>query len=244
SISYFLTSTANKEINLRRINHYDDFIKPKNGHPSLRIIADDKFMKDESLALVTTRKNHLSYNISSFSNENCIQVAPGNYSFVHGEKVISNITLMPVTIYTLVIRNNDSYGPESKLYATDEGNYLHILWQTPQYLFMILPDVIFIATTIEFSYTEVSQHAPPRIKSFISACYSMTQSIGNLVVVIISALSFHKQVHEYLFFSGLMLANTLLLTYLSCNYKYKSFRQQLTENGDSAENLATNQNEL
>lgn len=240
SISYFFTSTANKEIKLRRINHYDDFIKPKNGHPSLRIITDDNFMKDESLALVTTRKNHLSYNISSFSNENFIQVASGNYSFVHGEKVISNITLMPVTIYTLVIRNNDSYGPESKLYATDEGNYLHILWQTPQYLFMILADVIFIATTIEFSYTE----APPRIKSFISACYSMTQSIGNLVVVIISALSFHKQVHEYLFFSGLMLANTLLLTFLSCNYKYKSFRQRLTENGDSEENLATNQNEL
>jgi len=36
--------------------------------------------------------------------------------------------------------------------------------------------------------------APPRIKSFISACYSMTQSIGNLVVVVVSALSFHKQV--------------------------------------------------
>lgn len=52
------------------------------------------------------------------------------------------------------------------------------------------------------------------------------------------------QVHEYLFFSGLMLANTLLLTYLSCNYKYKSFRQRLTENGDSEEDLATNQNEL
>jgi len=52
------------------------------------------------------------------------------------------------------------------------------------------------------------------------------------------------QVHEYLFFSGLMLANTLLLTYLSYNYKYKSYRQRLTENGDSEENLATNQNEL
>lgn len=52
------------------------------------------------------------------------------------------------------------------------------------------------------------------------------------------------QVHEYLFFSGLMLANTLLLTYLSYNYKYKSFRQRLTDNEDIDENLATNQNEL
>jgi len=42
--------------------------------------------------------------------------------------------------------------------------------------------------------------APPRIKSFISACYAMTQSVGNLVVVIVSALSFRKQVR--LLYSG------------------------------------------
>ncbi|XP_029345398.1 peptide transporter family 1 [Acyrthosiphon pisum] len=152
---------------------------------------------------------------------------------------------MPATIYTLVIRRNDggSHGIESKLYATDEGNYLHILWQTPQYVCMIVADVIFIATSIEFSFTE----APPRIKSFISACYSMTQSIGNLVVVVISALSFHKQVHEYLFFSGLMLADTLLLAYLSYNYKYKAFRQRLNDSNDDHDdddNVVTSQSGL
>lgn len=45
---------------------------------------------------------------------------------------------------------------ESKLYATDKGNYLHMLWQIPQYGCMIVADVIFIATTIEFSFTEVN----------------------------------------------------------------------------------------
>ncbi|XP_060839688.1 peptide transporter family 1-like isoform X3 [Rhopalosiphum padi] len=114
SISYFLTSTANKEVKLRRINHYDDFIKPKNGHPSLRIITDD-INKNESLALVAAGKNHLSYNISSFSNENFIQVAFGNYNVVHGEGLISNINLMPATIYTLVVRNDDSHGPSRHL---------------------------------------------------------------------------------------------------------------------------------
>ncbi|XP_016655927.1 uncharacterized protein LOC107882297 [Acyrthosiphon pisum] len=89
--------------------------------------------------------------------------------------------------------------------------------------------------------------APPRIKSFISACYSMTQPVGNLVVVVVSALSFHKQVHEYLFFSGLMLANTLLLAYLSYNYKYKAFRQRLNDNDDDHggdDDLITNQSGL
>ncbi|XP_029345397.1 peptide transporter family 1 isoform X2 [Acyrthosiphon pisum] len=247
SISYFLTSNSeNKEVKLRRIDHYDDFIKPKNGHPSLRIIIGDDIEKNGSLALVLSRKNHLSYNISSFTNENFIQVAFGNYNLVHDEgRISSNINLMPATIYTLVIRrnDNDSQGLESKLYATDEGNYLHILWQTPQYLCMILADVMFIATSIEFMYTQ----APPRIKSFMSACYLMTHSIGNLVVVVVSALSFRKQEHEYLFFSGLMLADTLLLAYLSYNYKYKAFEQRLNDNNDDqddVDNVVTNQSEL
>ncbi|KAL5234282.1 hypothetical protein ACI65C_001692 [Semiaphis heraclei] len=246
SISYFLTSSsANKEIKLRRINHYDNFIKPKNGHPNLRIVIADDIENDGSLALVTAGKNHLSYNISSFANEYFKQVAFGNYSLVHGgQRISSNINLKPATIYTLIIRRSDgdSHGPESKLYATDKGNYLHILWQTPQYMFMIVADVIFVATSIEFSFTE----APPRIKSFISACYLMTQAVGNLVVVIVSALSFRKQVHEYLFFSGLMLADTLLLAYLSNNYKYKAFRQQLSDDNDKNDDntIVTNQSEL
>ncbi|XP_060881266.1 peptide transporter family 2-like isoform X2 [Metopolophium dirhodum] len=243
SISYFLTSSSiNKEVHLRRIDHYDDFTKSKNGHPSLRIIVDDDIEMDGSLMLVNAQKNQLSYNISSFTNENFIQVAFGNYNLVHGEgRISSNINLIPATIYTLVIRRNDgdSQGLESKLYATDEGNYLHILWQTPQYLCMIVADVIFIATSIELTFTQ----APPRIKSFMSACYSMTHSVGNLVVVVISALSFRKQVHEYLFFSGLMLADTFLLAYLSYNYKYKAFRQRLDDNNDD-DNVVTNQSEV
>lgn len=37
----------------------------------------------------------------------------------------------------------------------NEGNYIHILWQLPQYLFMIIADVIFTVTSIEFSWTKV-----------------------------------------------------------------------------------------
>ncbi|XP_025190320.1 peptide transporter family 1-like isoform X2 [Melanaphis sacchari] len=114
SISYFLTSSK-KEVKLRRINHYDDFIKPKNGYPSLRIITDDDIKKDESIVLVTTGKNHLSYNISSFANENFKQVAFGNYSLVHRGGLVSNIYLMPATIYTLVIRNDHDHGPSKHL---------------------------------------------------------------------------------------------------------------------------------
>ncbi|VVC33645.1 Proton-dependent oligopeptide transporter family,Major facilitator superfamily domain [Cinara cedri] len=126
---------------------------------------------------------------------------------------------------------------ESELYATDRGNYLHIVWQVPQYLCMVIAEVTFIVTTVEFSYTQ----APPRIKSFVSACYSLTQSIGNLLVVIsVSALSFNNQVHEYLFFAGIMLVDTLLLVYLGSNYKYKSFEQQIDDDCNDGFNVNKN----
>lgn len=37
----------------------------------------------------------------------------------------------------------------------DEGNYVHILWQFPQYICMIMADVIFIVKTTEFVFYEV-----------------------------------------------------------------------------------------
>lgn len=44
--------------------------------------------------------------------------------------------------------------------------------------------------------------------------------------------------HEYLFFTGLMFADTLLLAYLSSNYTYKSFKQRL--NDDETKNIDAN----
>ncbi|VVC33646.1 Proton-dependent oligopeptide transporter family,Major facilitator superfamily domain [Cinara cedri] len=243
-ISYFLTPTLNNEVLLRRINDYDDLRKPKNGYPSLRFIISDDIKKNESFALVINeKKSLLSYNMSSFANEHFKQVKLGNYNLTHGEEVISsNIHFIPATIYTLIL-NNNSLTMESSLYTTNSGNYLHIFWQLPQYAFIILSDVIFIATAIEFTFTE----APPRIKSFISACYSITQSFGNLLVVFISVLSFKEQMHEYLFFSGLMFADTLLLAYLGYNYKYKAYKQRPNDDAENNENdtkLKANNNEF
>lgn len=83
---------------------------------------------------------------------------------------------------------------------------------------MITADVIFVVTTLEFSFTE----APINIKSFISAISLLTTALGNLVVIIISTISIKNQAHEYLLYSGLMLADTLLLAYFSMVYRSKN----------------------
>lgn len=42
------------------------------------------------------------------------------------------------------------------LKSKDEGNYIRMLWQLPQYFCMITADVIFVMTTAEFAFTEVN----------------------------------------------------------------------------------------
>lgn len=49
--------------------------------------------------------------------------------------------------------------------------------------------------------------------------------------------------HEYLFFSGLMLVDMLLLIYMSYNYKYKDFKQRINDDeGDKSD--TRNENEI
>jgi len=59
--------------------------------------------------------------------------------------------------------------------------------------------------------------APPRLKSFISACHLMTQSVGNLLVIVVSALSFRKQVR--LLYSALSKMLSKILMHLLLSYR-------------------------
>ncbi|VVC33647.1 Proton-dependent oligopeptide transporter family,Major facilitator superfamily domain [Cinara cedri] len=223
SISYLLTRTLNNDTILRSINNHDDLKKSKNGNPRLRILMNNNLKTDRFFELTIPGKKYFTpYQVSSFASEHFKEVAIGNYTLRRGGEVIStNIRLMPATIYTLLI-HNDSRKLESKLFASDRGNHLHVLWQLPQYVFIVFASTIFFSTSVQFSFTE----APLRIKSFIAACSFLAHSAGNLIVVLTSSLSIEQQVHEYLFFTGLMFLDTLLLAYLSSNYKYKTFKQR------------------
>jgi len=68
---------------------------------------------------------------------------------------------------------------------------------------------------------------------------TLKKYLFTLLYTIINYILF--QVHEYLFFSGLMLADAFLFAYLSYNYKYKAFRQRLNDDDD---NVVKNQSEL
>ncbi|XP_050436409.1 peptide transporter family 1-like isoform X2 [Adelges cooleyi] len=218
SISYHFTRLENKAI-LRRASQQDNLFKSKSGKPSLRIFVDGDMAKTE-LFVLTNTKEYISYryNISSASLTNFKQVLHGKYDLIHNGVVIqADLNFIPTTFYTLLIHTNNQR-MDSKLFATDVGNYMHILWQTPQFICILIGEVIFLKTSAEFSFLE----APPNLVTFVSACSLITNSVGNLLIVFISTLSLENLVHEYILYSCMMIVNMAVLIYLSSNYVYST----------------------
>ncbi|XP_025204920.1 peptide transporter family 1-like isoform X2 [Melanaphis sacchari] len=218
--SYHLVYLNTNTIKLNQVGIPEHLVKEKFGNPNLRILIDYTFNFDDNITLTSVDKNSFtSYPLSLFRGMNFNAVKVGKYNLVYNGKLLSipPMDIIPATFYTLTIqRNGDKM--DVRLFTEHEGNYIHILWQLPQYVCMIIADVIFVVTTTEFSFTE----APINMKSFISAISLFTTALGNFLVVIISSISIKNQVHEYLLYSGLMLVDTLLLAYFSVVYQNKN----------------------
>ncbi|VVC33648.1 Hypothetical protein CINCED_3A018729 [Cinara cedri] len=229
-VSYYLTRPNPNVIALNRVGIYDRLIKDKFGNPYLRFLLDYNFDFDDDITLRNVDSSDI-YQLSAFRGSNFSTVTKGKYKLVHnGEMLPMTIDLIPATIYTLTVQRNKNK-MDVKLFAMYEGNYVHILWQVPQYICMIMADVIFVVTCLEISFIE----APVNIRSFISAVSLLTTALGNLLVVIISAISIKNQAHEYFLYSGLMFVDALLLAYFSVVYRGK-----MTEKHDIVKPLNRN----
>ncbi|XP_025204978.1 peptide transporter family 1-like [Melanaphis sacchari] len=220
-VSYHLARLNPNKIALNRVGVYDSLVKEKFGYPNFRIVSDYTFdFDDNNITLTKTDHNSLkSYSLSLFKGRNFNTIMVGKYNIFYNGKMLPTPTMeiIPATFYTLTLqRNGDQM--DVRLFIKDEGNYIHIMWQLPQYLFMSLADIIFIVTVIKFAFTE----APINMKSFVAAVSLSTMAFGNLLVIIISTMSIKNQAREFLLYSGLMLADTLLLAYFSVIYRSKN----------------------
>lgn len=219
-ISYHLARLNNNTIALNRVGVFDSLVKEKFGYPNLRILFDYTFDFVDNITLNKADHNSLtSYSISSFRGMNFSTIKVGKYNIFYNGQMLPTPTLdiIPATFYTLTLqRNGDKM--DVRLFTQDEGNYIHIIWQLPQYLFISIADIIFEVTVLKFAFTE----APKSMKSSTAAISLSTIALGNLLVVIISTISIKNQAHEFLLYSGLMFADTLLLAYFSVTYRSKN----------------------
>lgn len=73
-----------------------------------------------------------------------------------------------------------------KLITVTKPNSISMLWLLPQYFIITAAEILFSITGLEFSYSQ----APVSMKSVLTAAFLLTDSFGNLLVVVIEALKF------------------------------------------------------
>ena len=87
----------------------------------------------------------------------------------------------------------------------DRGDTVGIAWQIVPYIVLEAGEVLVSATALEFAFGQ----APPAMKSTIMSFWFLTSSIGNFLVVVITALNENyvkaKGATEFAFYAVLML---------------------------------------
>lgn len=98
-----------------------------------------------------------------------------------------------------------------------EKNFINILWMFPQYIVIVMGEILIYTANLSFSYTE----APASMKSVVLSCMYLTVAGGCLIVIAISGIAFFEsQAVEFLFFAGVVLVDALLLGFIATRYKY------------------------
>lgn len=131
--------------------------------------------------------------------------------------------------------------PNDPVCAGDDSccveNCVSVFWQIPQYVIITAGEVLFSVTGLEFG-TDRRGHsfvltlplvliaysqAPQSMKGVCSAAWLFTVAIGNLLVILVSALKlFGDQATEFFVYAGLMVLVVGIFALLASKYVYVS----------------------
>ncbi|XP_067640961.1 peptide transporter family 1 isoform X2 [Eurosta solidaginis] len=153
-----------------------------------------------------------------------VRTATQVVSVVHGanelrvaNRKIAMIDTKGGGVYALLVQGNSNAGYTAKSYVVTSPNSIHITWQLPQIIVITAAEIMFSVTGLEFSYTQ----APSSMTSVLQACWLLTVSIGNMLVVVIAELKFFEsQAAEFALFAGLMVVDIFIFILLAIPYKY------------------------
>lgn len=97
-----------------------------------------------------------------------------------------------------------------------QQNTVSVLWQVPQNMALSAGFVMFSVVGFSFSF----EQAPKRMKTVVQGCFSLTITIGNLLLAIISSFQmFEFDSYRFIFYEILMLASILIFVVLANRYK-------------------------
>lgn len=101
-------------------------------------------------------------------------------------------------------------------------NQISILWQIPQFFFLMMGEVLLSIPGLQFAFTQ----APDYMQSILTAFWFVNNAIGNLIVVLITVVITElntttiNQICEFFIYAGLMFLAIGIFSYFSSKYKY------------------------
>ncbi|XP_036338588.1 peptide transporter family 1-like [Rhagoletis pomonella] len=206
--SYYISDEGMQEF-------FDSSAKPKLGSSMVRVLLN--VPANESAITLTVDEAETPMPLVLHSVTQVVYVAPGETKLQLANKQITSINTKSGGVYALLVQGNTIDGFNSKLHAIAQSNRIHIMWQLPQIIVMTAAEIMFSITGLEFSYTQ----APPSMTSILQACWLLSISIGNLLVVVIAELKlFKSQAAEFALFAAIMIVDMLIFILLAIPYKY------------------------
>lgn len=95
-------------------------------------------------------------------------------------------------------------------------NTVSIWWQVPQIVVITAAEIFFAITCLSFAF----EQAPKSMKSVVQACYLLTMAIGDLILIVFSAIPmFQFLSSKFILFEGLMLFDMMIFVMLAYRYK-------------------------
>ncbi|XP_014274043.1 peptide transporter family 1 isoform X2 [Halyomorpha halys] len=226
--SYMLL-IENNNLSLTQLNMTEgnnEMIKSQTSTPKLKILYTGV---DQLSILAKTTDNIRNFTIDYGSHQSKQITMPlfGWYSITVNGKFIADIKLKQGGIYVLMLEGNLD-NMTSKLLTVVKPNGMSMLWQIPQYVVITSAEIMFSITGLEFSYSE----SPDSMKSVIMSLWLLTDSFGNIIVLIIAGFKLANAAYEMFLFSGLMSVVMLYFIYLACQYTYVDRSQRGKEEKD------------
>lgn len=226
--SYMLL-LENNNLSLTQLNMTggnNEMVKSPTSSPKLKIL----YSGDEKLSILAqTTDNARKFVIDngSYQSEQITMPLFGRYSISVNDKLITDITLKQGGIYVLMLEGNLN-NMTSKLLTVVKPNGMSMLWQIPQYVVITSAEIMFSITGLEFSYSE----SPDSMKSVIMSLWLLTDSFGNIIVLIIAGFKMANAAYEMFLFSGLMAVVMFFFIFLACQYTYVDRSKKVKEEKD------------
>ncbi|XP_014252305.1 peptide transporter family 1-like isoform X2 [Cimex lectularius] len=225
--------TRNGGVHLMRLGVYgeEDVARSKDGSPKIRLVYGGG--NEKVTVLLQNNLDTKNISISDHVSSQEKLKSSSDYSLiVNGKLSNSTIRLKSGGVYTLLL--NDLKDINFSLFVVTEPYKMNMLWQLPQYIVITAAEIMFSITGLQFCFTQ----APVSMKSVMSSLWLLTNSLGNIVILVIAGVKiFEKQSSEFFLFAGLMALVMLLFIFLAKNYKYVDFTTQ--ENQSDQQNATT-----